>query len=239
MDTTYEKCLMLRDSKTKRYVKQIKLDAELASVNDLQSCFVNIQNLINKIDDKYMALIKSSLVYNFQGLIDSAEGEIINIDDVKYIKRDLQSALHTFIDATIIDLETQYCNPIDIKNGIEVIKYFYHYLNQIQPSVLGGTENQNITIENKISYLSMLYNNYIKNLINSYDFQRNCLCFTIPSNFVHAWQISRAITETDCNIDQLKSLVIDEMDIQYTPKISTRFTTGNKIKIIKKKFLPS
>ena len=225
MNTTYEKCLMLRNSKTKRYAKQIKLDIELASVNDLQLCFVNIQNLINKIDAKYMTLIKSSLVYNFQGLIDSVEGESINIDNIKYIKRDLQSALHTFIDATIIDLETQFCNPIDMRNGINVINYVYHYLNEIQSNVLGGTENQNITIENKILYLNTLYNKFINNLIDNYDSHRNCLCFTIPSNFFHAWQISKAITETDCNIDQLRSLIIDVTDVQYI--------TENKIRIIK------
>jgi hypothetical protein len=234
MNADYEKCLMLRDSKTKRYVKQIKLDVELASVNDLQLCFTNIQNLINKIDTKYMTLIKSSLIYNFQGLIDSLEGESINIDDVKYIKRNLQSALHAFIDATIIDLETQYCNPIDMRNGINVINYVYYYLNEIQPNVFGGTENQNITIENKILYLNTLYNKFINNLIANYDYQRNCLCFTIPSNFFHAWQISRAITETDCNIDQLRSLIIDETDVQYIPKSPTRFITGNKIRVIKR-----
>jgi len=233
MNTTYEKCLMLRNSKTKRYAKQIKLDIELASVNDLQLCFVNIQNLINKIDAKYMTLIKSSLVYNFQGLIDSVEGESINIDNIKYIKRDLQSALHTFIDATIIDLETQFCNPIDMRNGINVINYVYYYLNEIQPNVHGGTENQNITIENKILYLNTLYNKFINNLIANYDYQRNCLCFTILSNFLHAWQISKAITETDCNIDQLKSLIIDETDVQFIPESRTRFTTGNEIRVIK------
>jgi hypothetical protein len=225
---------MLRDSKTKRYIKQIKLDVELASINDLQLCFINIQNLINKIDAKYMTIIKSSLVYNFQGLIDSMEGESINLDDIKYIKRNLQSALHTFIDATIIDLETQYCNPIDIRNGINVINCVYYYLNEIQPNVFGGTENQNITIEDKILYLNTLYNKFLNNLITNYDFQRNCLCFTIPTDFSHAWQISRAITNTDCNIDQLKKLIINETDVQNIPKIPTRFITGSKIKVIKK-----
>jgi hypothetical protein len=224
---------MLRDAKTKQYVKKLPLDEGLASLNDLQLCFNNIHNLIDKIDTKYMTIIKSSLIYYSQGLIDSVEGESINIDDVKNMKRDLQSALNTFIDATIIDLETQCCNPIDIGNGINVIKYIYNCLKELQPNVLGGTENQNIIIEDKILYLIKLYNNFINILIKNYDFQRNCLCFTIPFDFIHAWQISKLITETDCNIDQLKKLQIDISDIQIMPKTPTSLITGNEIKTTK------
>ena len=164
MNTPYEKCLMLRDSKTKRYVKKIELDNDLVTVSDLQSYFVNVKNLIHKIDNKFMTIIKSSLIYQFQGLIDSVDREFINIDDVKHIKRDLQSALHIFVDATIVDLETKYCNPIDIRKGIDIINYIYYCINNIQENISSGTENQNITMEDKIIYLNTLYNEYIKNL---------------------------------------------------------------------------
>jgi len=199
--------LSLRDSKTKRFVKHFKLDSYILSKNNIAEYFLNIQNLINRLDFKYMTIIKSSINYHFQGLIDLPHEKYVNPGIIKYT---LQSELIKLIDASFFDLNTKICDPSDIKNIIEVVANIYYCIKKIIPDVKGATENQDIIFEEKLLYLIDGHNVYIDYLLSQYNFEKNCLIFSVPQNLMHALQISNAINTRNINMHELKKLYVIE-----------------------------
>jgi len=210
MEKNVEQWLSLRDKKTKRYVKQIKLDSDCVSRLDLNEYFLIIQNMLDKIDLKFTTLIKSSITYHFQGLIDIYNGEML---DPSYVKYELQSELLKLIDAIIFDLNTKICDPYDINNTINSINNIYNILHIIFEKIHGGTSNQEIIVEEKIDMMINLHNQYLSYLESQYDYQKMCLSFTIPQTYIHALQISCAIDKTNFNINGIKSLYIETKKI--------------------------
>jgi hypothetical protein len=208
MNNNTEQWLTLRDKKTKKFVKQIKLESSYVSQEDFQNYLLGVKNMIDGIDSKYMTIIQSSITYHFQGLIDIYNGE--SIESLSIVKYNLQSELLKLIDATNIDLNLKICNPYDIRKIINLIINIYNISHIISKETPSGTSNQDLIIEEKINFMVNQYNQYLTYLEAQYDWQKKCLVFTIPQTFIHALQISSAIDTTNFNINEVKLLYIEE-----------------------------
>jgi len=210
MNEKLEQWLTLRDKNTGKYVKQIKLDSNFVTQDDLGNYFLSIQNMIDGIDFKFMTLIKSSIAYHFQGLIDIHNGGSFNPLQIKY---ELHSELLKLINATIIDLRTKVCNPHDIKKIINAILNIYNASLIIKKDIKGGTSNQALIIEEQIDTMIKMHNGYLAYLEDQYNRQKHCLNFMIPQNWTQVLQISSALDTTNFNIEKVKKLYIEVKEL--------------------------